>query len=400
MPANRWLPLLAAMFLLGALLDLPFLTTLSAALAVLIGTATWWSSHSLDGILYRRRPHYRRAFPGEQVSLRLEVENRKLLPISWLRVEDPWPLPVGPEDEEVIIPSHIPDRGLLINVFSLRWFERARRRFTLRFRKRGLYKIGPTRLQSGDLFGMYENSKELDNTEFLTVFPNLVPFASLDLPAEDPFGDRRSRRRIFEDPNRPMGVREYRPEDSFRRVHWPATARMGELQVKVYQPTSAQLLMVCLNVATLEHHWEGYLPELLEHLVSTASTVLFQGVQDGYQVGLISNGCLAYSDRPFRIPPGRSPHQLANLLEALAAVTPIVTAPFERYLIQEMPKVHYGASLVIVTAMTSPELSETLLQLKRKGRRITLISLATEAPLSILGVRTVHLPFEVVENGY
>jgi uncharacterized protein (DUF58 family) len=357
-PANRWLPLLAAMFLLGALLDLPFLTTLSAALAVLIGTATWWSKHSLDGILYRRRPHYRRAFPGEQIPLRLEVENKKLLPISWLRVEDPWPLPVGPEDEDAIIPSHVPDRGLLINVFSLRWFERVRRQFTLRFRKRGFYKIGPARLQSGDLFGMYEHSQELDNTEFLTVFPDLVPFASLDLPAEDPFGDRRSRRRIFEDPNRPMGVREYRPEDSFRRVHWPATARMGELQVKVYQ-----------------------------------------GIQDGYQVGLISNGCLAHSDRPFRIPPGRSPHQLAYLLEALAAVTPIVTAPFERYLVQEMPKVHYGASLVIVTAMTSPELIETLLQLKRKGRRITLISLATEAPLSIPGVRSVHLPFGVVENG-
>jgi uncharacterized protein (DUF58 family) len=256
-----------------------------------------------------------------------------------------------------------------------------------------MYKVGPARLQSGDLFGIYEDRREMEKAEYLTVFPDLIPLEALDLTAEDPFGDRKSRRRLFEDPNQPIGIRDYHPEDSFRRVHWPATARTGQLQVKVYQPTSAKIVVVCLNVATFEHHWEGVYPELLEHLVSMAATLVYEGILDGYMVGLMSNGCIAHSDRPFLVPPGRSPKQLSHLLQTLAAVTPIVTAPFERYLLRELPRVHYGASLVIVTAETPPDLVETVQAIKRHRRDITLLSLSQEPPPEIQGVRVIHLPY-------
>jgi uncharacterized protein (DUF58 family) len=213
------------------------------------------------------------------------------------------------------------------------------------------------------------------------------------LPAEDPFGDHKSRRRLFEDPNRPMGVRDYRPEDSFRRVHWPATARTGQLQVKVYQPTSGQVMVVCLNVATFARHWEGVYPALLEHLIKMAATLVNQGVDEGYKVGLIANGCLAHADQPFRIPPGRSPQQLASLLGALAGVTSVVTAPFERFLLKEAPKVPFGATLVILTAIITPELALALMQLKRHERRITLISLAADPPPLLPGIRCLHRPY-------
>jgi len=276
----------------------------------------------------------------------------------------------------------------------LRWYERARRSYTLLFRQRGSYSVGPARLESGDLFGLYENSSEAGPVEIFTVFPSLIPFEDLDLPAEDPFGDKKSRRRLYDDPNQPIGVRDYHPEDSFRRVHWPATARTGDLQAKVYQPISANVMVVCLNVSTFPRHWEGTYPELLEHLIEVAATLVSKGIQDGYRVGLVSNGCLAHADQPFRIPPGRSPRQLATLLEALAGVTSIVTAPFERFLIKEVPRLAYGATLLIVTGVTNPELAETLLQLKRKGRQITLLSFAKQPPPDVYGIRTFHRPFQ------
>ena len=96
-------------------------------LIVVLLLALWWQRRSLDGVSYVRRPYYRRGFPGEETNLRLEVQNRKLLPISWLRTQDPWPKAIGPQDEELLAPTHIPDQGLLTNVFSLRWYERARR---------------------------------------------------------------------------------------------------------------------------------------------------------------------------------------------------------------------------------------------------------------------------------
>lgn len=401
MNPQRWMPFLATVFLLGLLLKVPMLSMLTSALAVVIAVANWWRKRALDNVVYTRQFHYTRAFPGEEVEVRLEVENRKFLPISWLRVLDTWPKAVGPVDENILVPSHHQNIGLLTNIFSLRWFERTRRFYNLKFRERGVHTVGPARLESGDLFGIYSEVKEVGSLDRLTVFPKLVSLEELDLPAENPFGDIRSRRRLFEDPNRPMGVREYRPEDEFRRVHWPATARTGDIQVKVYQPTSTQVLMACMNSSTFPRHWEGVYPELLEYLIRVTASLLNLGMQNGYQVGLISNGTLANSDQPFRISPGRSQQHLAHILQALAGVTPLVTAPFERFLLREVPRVPFGSTLVIISAVITPALNETFVRVKKHGRRIVLISLSKEIPLEIPGIQTLHMPFkeELVHNG-
>jgi uncharacterized protein (DUF58 family) len=390
---KRWLPLFVVGIIFGVVMRVSLLVTFLLVLLIVLSLASWWQRRSLVGVNYLRKPHYKRAFPGEIVPLRIEIENRKLLPLTWLRVQDPWPKAVGPEQDDVLAPTHRPDQGLLTHVFSLRWYERARRYYRLKFRKRGVYQIGPVRLESGDLFGIFERSEEREPVELLTVFPDLIPFADLQLPADDPFGDRRSRRRLYEDQNQPIGVRDYLPEDSFRKVHWPATAHTGQLQVKVYQPTSANIMVVCLNVSTFARHWEGTNPELLEHVIKVAATLATKGIEDGYRVGLIANGCLAHADQPFRIPPGRSPKQLASLLEALAGVTPVVTGPFENFLLKQVPRVSYGATLLIVTSITNPELFETLVQLRQHGRQITLLSFAEQPPQQVPGIRTIHLPF-------
>lgn len=396
---RRGLAVLIILMLLGIVLKEPFLVTLSAAILVILGVAWWWQKRSLDSVTYNRKFHFIRGFPGEQVDLQVEAENKKLLPISWLRIQDDWERAVGPVDEELLAPSHLPERGFLTNIFSLRWYEKARRVYTLLLRKRGIYSIGPARMDSGDLFGIFEQHKQVGMGQYLTVFPTLLPLENLEFPAEDPFGDRRSRKRLFEDPNRPMGVREYQPGDSFRRVHWPATARMGQLQVKVYQPTTGQVMMVCMNVSTFARQWEGIYPELLEYLIKVAATLIEEGIRQGYKVGLVANGCLAHADQPFRIPPGRSPQQLAVLLQALAGVTSVVTGNFERFLLKEIPRVQYGATLIILTAVTTPELASTLIQLKQHERRITLYSVAQDEPPAIPGIRIIHQPFQEVEQG-
>lgn len=398
MEPRHWLPILVLFFILGLILHLPGLISFSAMLITVIALAIWWRNHSLDHVIYRRRPRYHRGFPGEQIPMRLEVENRKLLPVSWLRIQDLIPKAIAPQEEDSFAPSHIPDKGFLTNLYSLRWYERSHRNFTLLLHKRGMYPVGPALLQSGDLFGLYETRAEHPSIDLFIVFPQLLPFQSLGLPAEDPFGDRRARRRLYEDPTQPIGVRDYHPEDSFRRVHWSATAHTGRLQAKVYQPTPANVLIVCLNAATYEHHWEGVQPQLFEHLISLAATLVYQGIQDGYRVGLISNGCLAHADQPFRVPPGRSPNQLAKLLQTLAAATPLVTAPFERFLIKEVPRLPYGATLIILSSVTTPAIWETLWQLKHHGRYITLLSLAKEPPPDIPGIRLFHLPFQFAPN--
>lgn len=101
-----------------------------------------------------------------------------------------------------------------------------------------------------------------------------------------------------------------------------------------------------------------------------------------------------HSDQPFRIPPGRSADQLGRLLSALAAVTPFVTAPFERLLLREVNKLPPGTLLLILTSVVTQELRETVLQLKRHGRQVSIIAYCTKPPLVIPGIHMRHIPYE------
>jgi uncharacterized protein (DUF58 family) len=380
-------------FLLGLFSRVYPLAAFALMLLIISGIALWWKKHALDAVGYQRKFHYLRGYPGELIDMQIEVENRKFLPMPWLRVQDSVPNSVGPQDESLLRPTHIQDIGMLISLFSLRWFERDRRFFSLLLRKRGVYRLGPARLESGDLFGLFEQTDESGSVNYLTVFPEPLSFQALPLPSDDPFGPRPMRRRLYEDHNQPMGVRDYHPEDDFRRIHWPATAHTGTLQVKVFQPISARVLVVCLNVMTFPHYWEGTNPELLEHLVKVAATIAERAMQDGYRVGMVSNSSLAHADQPFRVPPGRSPNQLVNLLTALASVTPFVTGTFDRFLIAEAPRLPYGATMLVITAVLNGELIEALMQMKQHGRKVILLSLAQQIPAPIPGITIHHLPY-------
>ncbi len=389
----RWLPVLILAFLVGLIIHQPWLVLFSAAVGIISLLGYLWGRHALDRVIYRRRWRYRRGFPGERLQVQIEIENNKLLPLSWLHAEDLWSLAVAPEDTSLLAPSHIAQMGLLVNLCSLRWHERIRRTYDLRLRQRGIYPVGPSNLSSGDLFGLSDTFEEQDNVEYLTVFPELAPLTFEFLPTDDPLGDRRSQRRLFEDISLPIGIRPYHPEDEFRYIHWPATARSGSLQVKVFQPVSAQVMMVCLNVTTTHQAWMGIDNRLLEQLIKVSASVVYQSFQSGYSVGLISNCYLAHADHPFNILPGRSRDQLAYLLQALAAVTPYTSTSFEAFLGRSLPGLPYGATLVLVTGVVTPALVETLLRLRRYRANTTLISLDLASPPEIPGVKIVHMPF-------
>jgi len=228
--------------------------------------------------------------------------------------------------------------------------------------------------------------------ERIVVYPPLRTVEELGVRSEDPFGTRRARRRLFHDPGQAMGVRAYVVGDSFKDIHWPATARTGALQTRVYQPIAGQDLVVCLNAATYERHWEGYDPARTEALVETAAALIVRALEDGHRVGLISNGSIARSGRPFRIPPSRAPGHMSLLLECLAGLTPIVKAPFAAYLLGEAPSLAYGSTLLVITGLTTAPILEALIQLRARGRRARLVSLADDPPPYLAGIPTTHLP--------
>ncbi len=371
---EAWIRFAVLMIVFGAVLRANALIVLAALLNTIIPVAWAWNRVALWRVEYDRVLSEHRIFVGEVIDLSVRVTNRKLLPLAWVKIDDQFPATLAPENKK-LAPSHIPLTAYLSQRAALGWFERARWTYRLPCNQRGFYSLGPVRLRSGDLFGLFEREWVSPRTDRLIVYPRIKPMEDWSLPPKDPLGDVKARVPIFDDATRPRGVRDYRPDDAPKHIHWRATARRGELQVKVYDPTISYQWVLFVNVATFALAWQGVNSELLERVISLAASIAHFGAEHKYAVGLIANGTWPESDQRLKILPSRDPDHLRHILEALAAVTSFVTTPIENLLRAETPNLSWGTTLVMITGVVTPELLVEMVRLRHAGRRLALISL-------------------------
>lgn len=392
--SDAWIPLTLAFFLAGVLANRNLaLLSLGAVLLIVVGLSTLWKNLALFGVAYQRSFDRTRVFPGETVEMSTTVHNSKVLPLSWLQFSDE--LPVAPESESRLshTASAITGKFTLRQTFSIQGKASTSRQFKLRFTERGFYQVGPVTYASGDPFTLFTIERQHKDIDTLVVYPQIWPLDALGLPSKEPFGTARVRRSLFTDPIKTQGIRDYRPRDRFRDIHWKATARRGTLQTRIYDPSTGMSMAAFLNVATYPKHWMGFEPELLERGVSVTASILNYGVLQRWGVGVYANGSVPNSDQPIRVPPGRSPAQLERALEALAAVTEFATGSIELMMYRESPTLPWAATLVLVTAVVTEEIVVALNRLSEAGRRVVLISLAKEAlPDGLDSITSYHIP--------
>jgi uncharacterized protein (DUF58 family) len=371
----------------------PALLALGTVLLLIVAVSTIWRNLALSGVRYQRSFDRSHVFPGEPVEMTVTVINDKSLPLTWLRMSDN--LPVSPETDNVIsqTSTEVSGKYALINSYSMHARELVNRTVTLQFPARGYYTLGPVTYKSGDVFTLFTIERAHNYLSTIVVYPKIETLEELGLPAKEPFGDLKIRTSLFTDPIKTRGIRDYQHQDRFRDVHWKATARRGELQTKIYDPSTGMTLAVFLNVATMTRHWLGFYPELMEKVISVAASMANYGVEQGWGVGVYANGSFPGSDQPIRVPPGRSPNQLTHILEALAAVTEFATASIDIMMLRESPNLPWVSTIVLVTAVVTDEIMVALSRLQEAGRRVVLLSLAEEAPPVDLGhIVTYHVP--------
>jgi uncharacterized protein (DUF58 family) len=359
-----------------------------SALGVFVLLAGWlarmWADRSLDRVEFERLLPERRAFPGERLRLTYRLTNRKAIPLPWLEVRDHLPEPLSPPDLDVS-PSGIPRTGLYARTTHLRWYEGAAWSLELRCLQRGYYRLGPARLRSGDGFGLFTSQREEADTTGIVVYPRTLSLSDLGLPAARPVGERKGRQRIFEDPLRIAGVRDYQPGDPIRRIDWKATARRGQIQSRVYEPSTTQQLIVALNVDTLEHPWQGYVPELLEASIVVAASIVRWAYEARYAVGLLASGSLPGSDRPMNIAPSRAPDQLLRVLEALGGIGPMTVTSLAALLERESHRLPLWATLAVVAAIMPEPLAAALRRLHDSGQQVVVLAMVGEDWSEVLG---------------
>jgi uncharacterized protein (DUF58 family) len=378
MRGDYWLLIAALVLIISLAMHQAALALVALLFLLAGGVSRLWNRYCLRRVEFRRRLTSNQVFFGDEITLEIEVTNRKPLPLPWLQIQDELPEQVTLLKGQAA--STREDRVVLTNMFPINMYHRVTRRFPMRCRRRGYFIFGPTRIESGDLFGFFRRELLVSKLDTLLVYPRLVPLEKLGIPSQQLFGDIRLRQHLFQDPVLTAGVREYLPGDSLKRIHWKSTARLGRLQTRVYEPTTTTDISLFLDVRTLRAPLWGSIYQLQELGIITAAAIARHALESGFRTGLYVNQITRLSEGLVHVPPGRHPDQLLRLLEALAQLHQVETMPAARFIRQEARALPWGSTVVAITAQPNAELAAALLDLKRAGRRVALVKVGGEPP--------------------
>ena len=334
------------------------------------GLSKLWSHFCLRGVYCERQLTERRVFPDEDIELKIRLVNRKLLPLPWIEINDEVPAGFAPD----LPPGIKPGFGLISQSTSIMWYSAINWKYRLHCNKRGYYSLGPLTVTSGDIFGFYPRTSTASVIDHIVVYPRIFTLPQLSVPSLYPVGEARSDKRIFEDPSRTIGIRDYSPGDSLRRIHWKASARHQQLQVKVFEPTTTLKVGIFLAIDSFQYTGAWNEAEL-ELGISTAASLANYLAEKNSQVGLWVNTLSADSGQPAKISPGSGVGQIVQILEALAKVVPASTGSFIEYFQNERKNLPLGTTLIFIMAQIPERLKGILTDLKESGYKLMLFQI-------------------------
>lgn len=251
------------------------------------------------------------ATEGDNIELCEVISNAKILPVPWLKAD----ITLSKWLELSELQSVVTDKSRYVSsFFALRGMQRIRRRWHVKCKKRGVYSIEKTILVSSDILKGIMLSKSVECNSSVVVLPCPIDLNDRFVQANLAMGDFVVRRFIQPDPFYVAGVREYRPEDSLRSIHWAATAKENRFMVYKEEYTVTRSRTVILNMQSHEFESEGAMNEpRLENAIRTCVALFDETLSNGLSLCFMANTPL-----PVRTEEYWGEEHLHNLLELLA----------------------------------------------------------------------------------
>lgn len=219
----------------------------------------------------------------------------------WVRDEAPPEIPV----DRVVLAGTIPPGGEWVG------------RYHLKPLRRGEYAFGAVVVRVETSLGLLIRQQSHPLAAPARVYPSLRAVHRYDLLSRrgrlQEAGLRSARLRgsgtEFE------RLRDYLPDDDYRRIAWKATARRYRPVTVEYETERSQSLILALDAGRLMSTPVGSL-EKLDYAVNAALMLAYVAIQRGDRVGLV-----AFADRVgMYVPPGRGRRQFHVILESLHKV--------------------------------------------------------------------------------
>lgn len=337
-----------------------------------------WAWLNVHWVRVTRQTHSRQVQVSKFFEERFVLENTGPIPKLWIELKDNSDLP-----------SHRASR-VISNLGGKRqqsWHVRTPCYL------RGRFTLGPISLYSSDPFGLFLLKKELPRsfTSHVVVYPMAV-----DLPAFQPLvgeqtGGEVTHRRTHYVTTNVSGIRNYVSGDSFNRIHWPSTARTGQLMVKEFELDPMADVWIFLDMEKRvqaglryaeipppvlpEVHWEKLpsfklAPSTEEYGIAIAASLSKHFLDQNRAIGLIT-----YADAYHReiAQSDRGERQLTRIYEMLAVTQAQGSIPMAEVLAAEAMRLSRNTTVMIVTPAIDPEWVAAARHLIDRGVRATAI---------------------------
>jgi len=347
------LPRLPLVTALALLLFFAYITGIRLAYSlfyalVLLLVMSWvWSRIVGENLSLERLSPEGQFQVGDPFEERFSVENRSWVPVAALELVDFSSLP-----------GYDPGR-----VFALKG--RRSRAWTARgeFKQRGLFTFGPVELRYGDPFGLFPRTLRVPASRSVVVYPVLRSVAHLEALAPSVAGDEQTRGRLVDLPPNATTIREYVPTDSFKRIHWSSSARLGRLMSRSFETREGGDAWIVLDLEARVHAGEAP-NSTLEYAISLAASIADSGLRRGAAVGLVTN------DRALNlIEAARGDQQRKRLLEQFTLAQADGTDSLATLLQAQREHWRTRGGTIVITPSGDPSWVQALLDLGIRGHR-------------------------------
>ncbi len=203
-----------------------------------------------------------RIMAGEPASVEVVLKNGKRWLSAWVMImRDRISGPGEQLTAEALVPR-VPPRG-----------ER-RARYRLKLAKRGRYEIGPMSISTRFPLGLAERTLAVESASSILVYPRIgrltAQWQIRTQAATDLVPHRSPRSGPFDDEFHKL--REYRPGDDPRAIHWKTSARRDELMIREFRESRDRALTVLVD-AWAPARPSGDDRERVECAISFAATI-------------------------------------------------------------------------------------------------------------------------------
>ena len=248
--------------------------------------------------------------------------------------------------------------------------------------RRGSYMLGPLEAHSEDLFGFFYKTKLLETQREIVVYPKIVELPSINNTVNQFMDDGTKSKKTQSSTPQATSIRQYEFGDTVNRIHWPMTAKHGELMSKEFDVNFAAESWIILDLQSTSHISDG--PHSTDETAVTVAVSLAKRLMHlGTSVGILSQ-----SSATQEIPLGRGQQHLIRILNVLAHSQADGEIPLEQVLQSNQHKFGESSNLTIITPSLTPNLLKTLSYLHSKRISLAVVQIGIGAlgssPLEML----------------